>query len=274
MLPFRHRTHRDAAVADPGAPAIEALGIVKVFGEGEGAVRALDGVDLVVQRGEMVAIMGPSGSGKSTLLHIVGALESPTAGTVAVGGVRFDGLDDQGLTRLRRDHIGFVFQFFNLLPSLTAEENVLLPGLIARRADAAVRARARALLELVGLGDRATHTPGELSGGQQQRVSIARALLLEPELVLADEPTGNLDTRSGREVLRVLRRLNRSEGRTILMVTHDVSAAAVADRVVFLRDGRSAGEVAGGSAQRVIDFFATLEAREDLPAIEPVPATA
>jgi putative ABC transport system ATP-binding protein len=274
MLPFRHRTHRGAAVADPGAPAIEALGIVKVFGEGEGAVRALDGVDLVVQRGEMVAIMGPSGSGKSTLLHIVGALESPTAGTVAVGGVRFDGLDDQGLTRLRRDHIGFVFQFFNLLPSLTAEENVLLPGLIARRADAAVRARARALLELVGLGDRATHTPGELSGGQQQRVSIARALLLEPELVLADEPTGNLDTRSGREVLRVLRRLNRSEGRTILMVTHDVSAAAVADRVVFLRDGRSAGEVAGGSAQRVIDFFATLEAREDLPAIEPVPATA
>ena len=274
MLPFRHRTHRDAAVADPGAPAIEALGIVKVFGEGEGAVRALDGVDLVMQRGEMVAIMGPSGSGKSTLLHIVGALESPTAGTVAVGGVRFDGLDDQGLTGLRRDHIGFVFQFFNLLPSLTAEENVLLPALIARRADAAVRARARALLESVGLGDRANHTPGELSGGQQQRVSIARALLLEPELVLADEPTGNLDTRSGREVLRVLRRLNRSEGRTILMVTHDVSAAAVADRVVFLRDGRSAGEVAGGSAQRVIDFFGTLEAREDLPAIEPVPATA
>ena len=274
MLPFRHRTHRGAAVADPGAPAIEALGIVKVFGEGQGAVRALDGVDLVVQRGEMVAIMGPSGSGKSTLLHIVGALESPTAGAVAVGGVRYDGQDDQGLTRLRRDHIGFVFQFFNLLPSLTAEENVLLPALIARRGDAAVRARARALLESVGLGDRATHTPGELSGGQQQRVSIARALLLEPELVLADEPTGNLDTRSGREVLRVLRRLNRSEGRTILMVTHDVSAAAVADRVVFLRDGRSAGEVAGGSAQRVIDFFATLEAREDLPAIEPVPATA
>jgi len=274
MLPFRHRTHRGAAVADHGAPAIEALGIVKVFGEGQGAVRALDGVDLVVQRGEMVAIMGPSGSGKSTLLHIVGALESPTAGTVAVGGVRFDGLDDQGLTRLRRDHIGFVFQFFNLLPSLTAEENVLLPALIARRADAAVRARARALLESVGLGDRANHTPGELSGGQQQRVSIARALLLEPELVLADEPTGNLDTRSGREVLRVLRRLNRSEGRTILMVTHDVSAAAVADRVVFLRDGRSAGEVAGGSAQRVIDFFATLEARDHLPALEPVPATA
>jgi|1186.fasta_scaffold27606_2 putative ABC transport system ATP-binding protein len=274
MFPFRHTAHRGAAVADPSAPAIEARGIVKVFGEGHGAVRALDGVDLVVQRGEMVAIMGPSGSGKSTLLHIAGALESPTAGTVAVGGVRYDGLDDQGLTRLRRDHIGFVFQFFNLLPSLTAEENVLLPALIARRADASVRARARALLELVGLGDRATHTPGELSGGQQQRVSIARALLLEPELVLADEPTGNLDTRSGREVLRILRELNRSERRTILMVTHDVTAAAVADRVVFLRDGRSAGEVAGGSAQRVIDFFATLEARVDLPAAEPVPVPA
>jgi putative ABC transport system ATP-binding protein len=251
---------------DHNAPAVEARDIVKVFGEGDTEVRALDGVDLVVERGEMVAIMGPSGSGKSTLLHIVGALETPTAGTVAVAGRRYDGAGDKALTRLRRDHIGFIFQFFNLLPSLTAEENVLLPALIARRVDDATRERARMLLARVGLAERATHTPGELSGGQQQRVSIARALLLAPELVLADEPTGNLDTRSGRQVLRALRDLNQEEGRTILMVTHDPSAAAVADRVVFLRDGRVAGEVEGGSTQRVIDFFATLEPAEQEPA--------
>ena len=262
------RGHSVAAMLtrDDSAPAIEARDIVKVFGEGETEVRALDGADLVVERGEMVAIMGPSGSGKSTLLHIVGALETPSEGTVAVAGQRYDGAGDKALTRLRRDHIGFIFQFFNLLPSLTAEENVLLPALIARRADDVTRERARMLLERVGLADRATHTPGELSGGQQQRVSIARALLLAPELVLADEPTGNLDTRSGRDVLRALRDLNQAEGRTILMVTHDPSAAAVADRVVFLRDGRVAGEVAGGSTQRVIDFFATLEPAEPEPA--------
>jgi putative ABC transport system ATP-binding protein len=242
-------------------PAVEVRDLVKVFGEGDTQVRALDGVDLAVEPGEMVAIMGPSGSGKSTLLHIVGALETPTAGAVAVGGRRYDGADDATLTRLRRDHIGFVFQFFNLLGSLSAEENVLLPALIARRGGEAMRRRVREMLELVGLGDRAEHTPAELSGGQQQRVSIARALLLEPELVLADEPTGNLDTRSGREVLQVLREL----GRTILMVTHDPSAAAVADRVVFLRDGRVAGEVRGGSTRRVSDFFATLEPPVDAP---------
>jgi putative ABC transport system ATP-binding protein len=250
-------------------PAIEVHDVVKVFGEGEAQVRALDGVDLVVARGEMVAIMGPSGSGKSTLLHIVGALETPTAGTIAVGGHRYDGAGDGALTKLRRDHIGFVFQFFNLLASLSAEENVLLPGLIARRTDTAIRRRAGELLRLVDLEDRASHTPAELSGGQQQRVSIARALLLEPELLLADEPTGNLDTRSGRDVLHILRELSRTEGRTILMVTHDPSAAAVADRVVFLRDGKVAGEVEGGSTRRVSEFFATLE-----PAEVPEPAAA
>jgi putative ABC transport system ATP-binding protein len=264
--------HRRAARPASDAPAIEARGLVKIFGAGGNAVRALDGVDLVVRRGEMVAIMGPSGSGKSTLLHIVGALESASDGTVAVAGRRYDGLDDQALTRLRRDHIGFVFQFFNLLPSLSAEENVLLPALISRRTDEATRRRAHALLELVGLGDRATHTPSELSGGQQQRVSIARALLMQPELVLADEPTGNLDTKSGREVLRVLRESNRTEGRTILMVTHDPSAAAVADRVVFLRDGRHAGEVEGGSTQRVSDFLATLESSDEATAEHAVAA--
>jgi putative ABC transport system ATP-binding protein len=265
IQPDRRDDRPMTLVPDTTAPAVEVHGLVKAFGEGGAQVRALDGVDLVVGSGEMVAIMGPSGSGKSTLLHIVGALETPSGGTVAVAGRRYDGADDKTLTRLRRDHIGFIFQFFNLLGSLSAEENVLLPGLIARRTDAAVRRRAVELLELVGLADRASHTPAELSGGQQQRVSIARALLLEPELVLADEPTGNLDTRSGRDVLRVLRGLSRAEGRTILMVTHDPAAAAVADRVVFLRDGRVAGEVPGGSVRRVSEFFATLEPPADIP---------
>jgi putative ABC transport system ATP-binding protein len=254
-----------AMLTKDSSPAIEVRGLTKVFGEGDAQVRALDGVDLVVGAGEMVAIMGPSGSGKSTLLHIVGALETPSSGIVAIAGRRYDGADDKALTQLRRDHIGFVFQFFNLLGALSAEENVLLPGLIAGRTDAAIRRRAHELLDLIGLADRAAHTPSELSGGQQQRVSIARALLLEPELVLADEPTGNLDTRSGREVLRVLRELSRAERRTILMVTHDPSAAAVADRVVFLRDGRVAGEVAGGSTRRVSEFFSTLEPPADVP---------
>ena len=234
------------------------------YGAGRTEVRALDGVDLVIQDGEMVAIMGPSGSGKSTLLHIVGALESPTSGAIAVGGVRYEGLDDQALTDLRRDHIGFVFQFFNLLPSLTAEENVTLPAVIARRHEAAIRERARALLERVGLGDRIDHLPAELSGGQQQRVSIARALLLAPDLILADEPTGNLDTKSGREVLRLLRELNSEEGHTIVMVTHDPACAATADRVVFLRDGKVAGEVEGGSARRAAEFLASLQSEDEL----------
>ena len=242
---------------EPAAIAVRDL--VRTFGSGASAVRALDGVDLEIATGEMVAIMGPSGSGKSTLLHILGALDAPSSGEVAVAGRRFDGLDDAALTKLRRDHIGFVFQFFNLLPSLSAVENVLLPALIARRHDRRLTARARRLLERVGIGDRADHLPSELSGGQQQRVSIARSLLLDPELLLADEPTGNLDTRSGREVLALLREVNQIEGRTIVMVTHDPAAAAVADRVVFLRDGRVAGEVPGGSTQRVVEELTALE---------------
>ena len=251
----------------PPVPAIEAHDLTKVFGEPGNEVRALDGADLDVRPGEMVAIMGPSGSGKSTMLHILGALDAPTSGVVAIGGLPYDGLDEGELTRIRRDHIGFVFQFFNLLPSLTALENVLLPALIAKRHDGQLVARAGALLERVGLGDRAEHVPSELSGGQQQRVSIARALLLEPELVLADEPTGNLDSRSSRDVLRILRDVNREDGHTIVMVTHDPNAAAVADRIIFLRDGRVAGEVEGGSAQRVMDFFATLQPEPDAAAV-------
>jgi putative ABC transport system ATP-binding protein len=251
------------------AAAIETNDLHMHYGEGRTEVRALDGVDLTIEKGEMVAIMGPSGSGKSTLLHIVGALESPTSGTIAVGGLHFQGLDDKQLTELRRDHIGFVFQFFNLLPSLTAEENVTLPAVIAKRHDRAIRERARTLLARVDLADRMDHLPAELSGGQQQRVSIARALLLSPELVLADEPTGNLDSRSGREVLRVLRELNEDEGHTVVMVTHDAAAAAAADRVIFLRDGKLAGEVEGGSTRRAADYLASLQSANER---EPVTA--
>jgi putative ABC transport system ATP-binding protein len=222
-------------------------------------VRALDGVSLRIEQGEMVAIMGPSGSGKSTLLHLLGALETPTSGTIALAGRRFEGLGERDLTLLRRETIGFVFQFFNLLPALTAEENVVLPALIAGRRDEATRARAVALLERVGLGGRREHLPSELSGGEQQRVSIARALLLEPELVLADEPTGNLDSRSSGEILALLRELNADEGHTIVMVTHDPGAAATAGRVLFLRDGKVAGEAPGGDAQRISERFASLE---------------
>src|SRR4051795_9235134 len=232
-------------------PAVEVRDLVKVYGSGAASVRALRGVDLTIAAGEFVAIMGPSGSGKSTLLHIVGALESPTGGPIAVRGRRYDGLSDAELTRLRRDRIGFVFQFFNLLGSLTAEENVLLPALIARRHDEALRSRARELLARVGLGERAGHLPAELSGGEQQRVSIARALLLAPDLVLADEPTGNLDSRAGSLVLELLGDVNAGDGTTIAMVTHDPSAAAVADRVVFLRDGEIAGAARGAVRGRL-----------------------
>jgi putative ABC transport system ATP-binding protein len=242
-------------------PAIRVRRLSRVYGEGKTAVRALSQVSLDVPAGDMVAIMGPSGSGKSTFLHLLGALETPSSGTVAVGGQRFDGLDDDALTAIRRDRVGFVFQFFNLLPALTAEENVLLPALIAGDSDG-FQDRARELLGTVGLSERLGHLPTELSGGEQQRVSIARALLREPELVLADEPTGNLDSRSSGEILELLRKLNRSGGHTIVIVTHDPAAAAIAKRVVFLRDGRLAGEAKGGSTRRVIDHLASLERAE------------
>ena len=239
---------------------IEAHGLTKVYGQGPTEVRALDAVDFDVAPAEFVAIMGPSGSGKSTLLHVIGALEPATSGTVALEGERYDGLEDDELTRLRRERMGFVFQFFNLLPSLSALENVMLPALIARRADDATRDRARELLRRVGLADRAEHTPSELSGGEQQRVSIARALLLSPHLILADEPTGNLDSRAGGDILRLMRELNRDEGVTVVMVTHDPSAAAIADRIVFLRDGRVCEELQGGSTERVIAAFGRIQA--------------
>ena len=255
-------------------PIITATALTKVYGEGATEVRALDGVDFVVAPGEFVAIMGPSGSGKSTLLHVVGALEPATAGTVALEGERYDGLPDDELTRLRRERMGFVFQFFNLLPSLSALENVLLPALIARRATDETRRRAVQLLERVGLGGRADHTPSELSGGEQQRVSIARALLLAPHVVLADEPTGNLDSRAGAQILRLMRELNRDEGVTVVMVTHDPSAAAIADRIVFLRDGRICDEIAGGSPERVIEAFGRVQSPAPEPELAHVGGTA
>jgi putative ABC transport system ATP-binding protein len=242
-----------------GTPALSTRELTKVYGEGETAVHALAGVSLEIERGEMAAIMGPSGSGKSTLLHLLGALDTPSSGEIQLAGQRYDGLDDGELTRLRREKIGFVFQFFNLLPSLSAEENVLLPALIAGRRDVQMRRRATELLGRVGLAERADHLPAELSGGEQQRVSIARALLTEPEIVLADEPTGNLDTRSSGGVLQLLSELNESEGQTLVIVSHDPAAASTARRVVFLRDGRLAGEVKGGSTDRVVAALTELD---------------
>jgi putative ABC transport system ATP-binding protein len=236
------------AVNGSPSPALEATGLVKVFGDGPGAVQALRGVDLRVDDGEFVAIMGPSGSGKSTLLHILGGLERPTEGSTAIHGERYDALDDRALTRLRGEVFGFVFQFFNLLPTLTAAENVLLPALVAGERPANYGARVDELLGLVGLSERAGHRPAEMSGGEQQRVAIARALLRKPQVLLADEPTGNLDSASGATVLGLLRRLVDDDGQTVVMVTHDPGAAALADRVLFVRDGAIVREVAGGDA--------------------------
>jgi putative ABC transport system ATP-binding protein len=215
-------------------------------------------VDAHVGSGEFLAIMGPSGSGKSTLLHILGALDRPTEGSAEIRGRRYDNLDDRALTRLRGEVFGFVFQFFNLLPTLTAAENVVLPALVAGESPRRYAERTDELLALVGLTDRATHLPGQLSGGEQQRVAIARALLRRPEVLLADEPTGNLDSAAGAMVLRLLRRLV-DDGQTVVMVTHDAGAAALADRVVFLHDGMVVQEVAGGDGGRVADALRVLQ---------------
>ncbi len=248
-----------ATAAETGAtPVLEAHGLERNFGAGATAVRALDGIDLRVAEGEMVAIMGPSGSGKSTLLHILGALDRPDGGSVEIAGRRYDNLSDHELTRMRGDVFGFVFQFFNLLPTLTAAENVLLPALINGERPGRRAARVDELMGMVGLGDRASHLPTELSGGEQQRVAIARALLRDPTVVLADEPTGNLDSASGATVMALLRRVV-DGGQTVVMVTHDPGAAALADRVVFLRDGRIVGEVPGGDTERVLGAFHDVE---------------
>jgi len=216
---------------------VEARNVSKRY-EGKRTVHALRGVSFRVARGEMVATMGPSGSGKSTLLNIVGGLDRASEGTVLIDGADTSRLDDDALTRLRREKIGFVFQFFNLLPTLTARENVALPLYLSGAGRREAVRRASEMLALVGLAEREEHLPDELSGGEQQRVAMARALVLGPPLVLADEPTGNLDSRSGQEVLALLQNLQRQFGTTVLMVTHDPKAAAVCDRILTMEDGR------------------------------------
>ena len=232
---------------------VTARDVTRVFGEGDAAVRALDGVSVDLPHGAFTAIMGPSGSGKSTLMHILAGLDRPTTGTVAVDGVDLAGLDDGELTELRRDKIGFVFQFYNLLPVLSAEENILLPlSLAGRDPD---RERFDQLVDAVGLRDRLSHRPAELSGGQQQRVAIARALVSSPAVLFADEPTGNLDSNSSEEILTLMRRAADEFGQTIVMVTHDANAAATADRVLVLVDGRIVRDAEAGSPEGVLDLM-------------------
>ena len=236
---------------EPAASAIvTATAVTRRYGVGDTAVDALRGVSLEVAQGRMTAIMGPSGSGKSTLMHILAGLDRPSSGSVVLDGIEITELSDKRLTLLRRERIGFVFQFFNLLPMLTAEENVLLPLSIA-----GVKPDAdwvEELLHTVGIHDRRKHRPSELSGGQQQRVAVARALVSRPAVLFADEPTGNLDSRTSKEVLRVLRRSVDTLGQTIVMVTHDASAAAMADRILFLGDGRIVKDVRETTAAEVI----------------------
>src|SRR3954469_13472352 len=228
---------------------VTATDLSRRYGEGEAAVDALRGVSLAVGAGELVAVMGPSGSGKSTLMHILAALDKPSAGNVAIAGQDVGSLSDTDVTLLRRKHIGFVFQFFNLLPMLTAEENVVLPLSIA--GEKPDREFLENLLKRVGLDDRRTHRPSELSGGQQQRVTIARALVSRPTVVFADEPTGNLDSQTGGEILELLRRAVDAYGQTTVMVTHDATAAAIADRILLLADGEIVEDVGPTSAPDV-----------------------
>ncbi|HET6448340.1 MAG TPA: ABC transporter ATP-binding protein [Conexibacter sp.] len=237
-------------------PIVTAVDLHRRFGEGEAAVDALDGVTLELPAGAFTAIMGPSGSGKSTLMHVLAGLDKPTAGTATIDGVDLGSLDDRKLTELRRDKVGFIFQSFNLLPVLTAGENIELPLRIAgRKIDDAWRTQ---LIATVGLGDRLTHHPSELSGGQQQRVAVARALISKPAVVFADEPTGNLDSASSTEVLKLLRQSVDELGQTVVMVTHDANAAAVADRILVLADGKIVHDGAAGSADEVHDLMRTV----------------
>ena len=235
----------------PSVPAARVAGAVKVYGIGEAAVRALDGVDVEFERGRFTAVMGPSGSGKSTLLHCLAGLATLTSGSVSIGETTLGALGERELTRLRRDRIGFIFQSFNLLPTLSAAQNITLPlALAGRRPDPDWH---DTVIDVLGLGDRLDHRPAQLSGGQQQRVAAARALVSRPEIVLADEPTGNLDTRAGADLLGFLRWAVDTFGQTVVMVTHDPMAAARADRVVFLADGRVAGDLLDPSADGVVE---------------------
>ena len=242
-----------------GAVAAQATELSKIYGEGDTRVVALDSVTVGFEKGRFTAIMGPSGSGKSTLMHCMAGLDTITAGSARIGDTELSPLTDRQLTRLRRDHVGFVFQAFNLLPTLTALENITLPLSIAgRRAD---ERWLDTVVETVGLSGRLSHRPAQLSGGQQQRVAVARALASRPEIIFADEPTGNLDSRSGAEVLGFLRESVRQWGQTVVMVTHDPVAAAYADRVIFLADGRLTDELARPTAESVLDRMRLFDAK-------------
>jgi putative ABC transport system ATP-binding protein len=240
---------------------LEANDVSRQYQMGEVTVDALDGVDFVVEKGEFVAVMGPSGSGKSTLLHLLGGLDKTTDGEVTLGGRRLSVMSDKEVTLARRRNVGFVFQFYNLLPTLTAEENIALPLLIDGKKLRKYQSKLDELLELVGLTDRRKHKPDQLSGGEQQRVAIARAFVNDPDIVLADEPTGNLDSRAGEEIMKLLRRSCDELGQTIVVVTHDPKAASFADRIVFLKDGQIASEIKlekGGDTAPILERLGEL----------------
>ena len=238
--------------------AARAANVSKSYGDGDAAVHALDDVSVSLAAGEFTAIMGPSGSGKSTLLHVLAGLDRPTSGEIYVGDTEITSLKDKALTLLRRDQIGFIFQSFNLLPTLTAAENIVLPIKIAGRKPDAFWVQS--IVETVGLTERLSHRPSQLSGGQQQRVAAARALASRPQIVFADEPTGALDSRSGAELLGFLRTAVKELGQTVVMVTHDASAAAYADRVLFLADGKIVDEMREPTADSVLDYMKHLGA--------------
>jgi putative ABC transport system ATP-binding protein len=238
--------------------AARATDVVKLFGSGDTAVRALDHVSVELVRGEFTAIMGPSGSGKSTLMHCLAGLDTVSSGSVAIGDVELSGLSDKRMTALRRDRIGFVFQSYNLVPTLTALENITLPIMIAGRTPQ--QPWLDIVIATLGLTDRLQHRPSELSGGQQQRVAVGRALASRPEIIFGDEPTGNLDSRSSGEVMGMLRRAVDDLGQTVVIVTHDPRAAGYADRVLFLADGRIVDELRAPTAESVLDRMKSLEA--------------
>jgi putative ABC transport system ATP-binding protein len=242
-----------------GTAVVSATDLTRRYGEGDTAVDALRGVSLEVKRGQLTAVMGPSGSGKSTLMHLLAALDRPTSGYVEIAGTRLGELSDTEITKLRRTHIGFVFQFFNLLPMLTADENVRLPLSIA--GEKPDREWYENLLEQVGLTNRRNHRPSELSGGQQQRVAIARALVSRPTVVFADEPTGNLDSTTSGEILELLRRSVEDYGQTTVMVTHDPRAAAIADRILFLADGQIVTDIGKATEHEVLVAMEELDRR-------------
>ncbi len=246
----------ESSTSSTNGAVVTARGITRVYGEGDTAVNALRGVDLDVQRGKLTGVMGPSGSGKSTLMHILAGLDKPTEGEVAIDGTDIANLSDTDLTKLRREHIGFIFQFFNLLPMLSAEENIVLPlelGGVKLDKD-----WIESVIDRVGLGDRRKHRPAELSGGQQQRVAVARALITKPTVVFADEPTGNLDSTTSAEILELLRESVETLGQTFVMVSHDPKATAIADRTLFLADGCIVKELGKATADEVVETMQTV----------------